>query len=385
METIKLYDKDAYQTEFEAKVVADRIEGDKEFVELDQTLFFPEEGGQSADKGFINGRVVQDVQIKNGVITHILKKEKSTLAEGEKVQGSIDWEHRFYNMQNHTGEHILSGIIHSRFGYNNVGFHLGDELVTLDLDGPISQEQLLEVEREANEAVFKNVDVIARYPAKEELAKMDYRSKIEIDGAVRIVTIPGYDMCACCAPHVAKTGEVGIIKIIKSQSYKGGVRITISCGRKGVVETQTMQTQILSISQLLSAPMDEVDQAVKKLQEENLKMRAQMKSLWGKLIEVKADAIPEGQEKVVLFEEGMDAVTVREYVELLKGKTTGVCAVFSGNDEQGYQYVMGSTEKDCREIQKVLKEKLGAKGGGKPESVQGRLQATRQQIKEIIG
>ena len=262
-ETIKLYDRDAYATEFEADIIScePNKADDKRFdIILNQTLFFPEEGGQSPDMGILGGYRVVDVQIKNGVITHTVdisagdccimgkeevqteKKadgkiigmecasEKAELAAGVHVQGKIDWQHRFYNMQQHSGEHIFSGIVHRRFGFENVGFHLSDSVVTMDFSGVISPEDIAEVEHEVNVAISKNIPIEVTYPSRDELAQLEYRSKIEIEGQVRIVTVPGYDVCACCAPHVKRTGEIGMLKVMNYQNYKGGVRISILCG-----------------------------------------------------------------------------------------------------------------------------------------------------------
>ena len=262
-ETIKLYDRDAYAIEFEADIIScePNKADDKQFdIILNQTLFFPEEGGQSPDMGILGGYSVVDVQIKNGVITHTVdisagdccimgkeeaqteKKtdgqitgmecasEKVELAAGVHVHGKIDWQHRFYNMQQHSGEHIFSGIVHRRFGFENVGFHLSDSVVTMDFSGVISPEDIAEVEHEVNVAISKNIPIEVTYPSRDELAHMEYRSKIEIEGQVRIVTVPGYDVCACCAPHVKRTGEIGMLKVMNYQNYKGGVRISILCG-----------------------------------------------------------------------------------------------------------------------------------------------------------
>ena len=208
--TVKLFYQDSHLKEFEAQVVSSRECGDCFETELDRTAFFPEGGGQYADTGTIGGVRVLDVQEKDGRVLHITD---APLIPGEKVTGRIDWAERFMKMQQHTGEHIVSGLVHARFGYNNVGFHLGREDCTMDFDGEITPEELREIEKKANRAVWENLEVQVLYPSEEELAEIDYRSKIEIEGKVRIVVIPGYDVCACCAPHVKRTGEIGLIKL----------------------------------------------------------------------------------------------------------------------------------------------------------------------------
>ena len=222
--TRKLYDEDARLLEFSGTVLSCEYDEKKKgyLVILDQTAFFPEEGGQTPDKGSIDGKEVLDVQIKDDVITHYLAEP---MEAGSMVKGTIDWQHRFFNMQQHSGEHLFSGLAYRKYGLKNVGFHLSNQIVTMDFDKALSEAQLKEMEWEINEAIVANVEIKTGYPTKEALESMDYRSKIEIDGAVRIVEILGYDVCACCAPHVARTGEIGGFKIQTVQNYKGGVRI----------------------------------------------------------------------------------------------------------------------------------------------------------------
>jgi len=225
--TLKLYDTDSYATEFDAVVLScNECEKGYEIV-LDRTVFFPEEGGQCCDRGTLNGYDITDVQIKSNVIYHY---SDTKFEIGAKVHGIIDFKLRFRNMQNHTGEHIICGIAHKLYGYENVGFHLGEDYVTMDLSGPLSKKQVHELELLANEAIYKNVSVTAYYPGKEKIKNMFYRGKSDIEGDIRIVRIKDYDVCACCAPHVAKTGEIGIIKIIDYTPHRGGMRLTILCG-----------------------------------------------------------------------------------------------------------------------------------------------------------
>ena len=239
---------------------------------LDRTAFFPEGGGQYADTGTLDEMQVCDVQEKDGRIFHIMEDKSEQIPEyftvGRSVSGRINWEERFMKMQQHTGEHIVSGLVHARFGYNNVGFHLGSEDCTMDFNGIITKEELQEIEREANRAVWKNLPVEVLYPSEEELASMEYRSKIEIEGQVRIVVIPGYDVCACCAPHVKYTGEVGVIKLTNVQRYKGGVRVTMLCGVRALLDYEEKQREVQSVSAMLCARENEIAEAVEHLRKE---------------------------------------------------------------------------------------------------------------------
>lgn len=383
--TVRLYDQDAYATEFEAEVLAcEEVEKKEKKVYqvwLDQTLFFPEEGGQSPDMGTIDGIKVLDVQIKDEVITHTLA---APLAVGTMVKGVVDWKHRFYNMQQHSGEHIFSGVVHNRFGYDNVGFHLSDSIVTMDFNGVITAEDIEKIETEVNQAIIENIPVEVSYPTKEELKVLEYRSKIEIEGQVRIVTIPGYDVCACCAPHVRRTGEIGMLKVMNVQSYKGGVRISILCGFRALEAFRQKADIITELMAQFSTNQEALVENVTKLKNTNQTMKNQLASAKQELMEYKVAAIPEDSENAILFESDLDTPVVRNVVNGLVEKFTGICAVFVGNDESGYQFIIGSKNKDCRQIAAALREKLSARGGGSDKMIQGSVAASQLQIEELL-
>ena len=383
--TIRLYDADAYQTEFEATVLAceevEKKDGRVYQVWLDQTLFFPEEGGQSPDMGTIDGVEVLDVQIKNEVITHTLA---APLTVGTTVKGVVDWKHRFYNMQQHSGEHIFSGIVHKKFGYDNVGFHLSDSIVTMDFNGVISPKEITEIEEKVNQAIIENIPVEVSYPSKGELKELDYRSKIEIEGQVRIVTIPGYDVCACCAPHVRRTGEIGSLKVMNVQSYKGGVRVSILCGFRALDAFRQKEDIITELMAEFSTSQDAILDNVKKLKGANQTMKNQLAAAKQELMEYKVSAIPEDSENAILFEADLETPVVRGVVNGLVEKFAGISAVFVGNDANGYQFIVGSKNKDCRQIAATLREKLSARGGGSDKMIQGSVAATQLQIEELL-
>lgn len=383
--TVRLYDQDAYATEFEAEVLAceevEKKEGKVYQVWLDQTLFFPEEGGQSPDMGTIDGVEVLDVQIKNDVITHTLA---APLTVGTTVKGVVDWKHRFYNMQQHSGEHIFSGIVHKKFGYDNVGFHLSDSIVTMDFNGVITPEEITEIEEKVNQAIIENIPVEVSYPSKEELKELDYRSKIEIEGQVRIVTIPGYDVCACCAPHVRRTGEIGSLKVMNVQSYKGGVRVSILCGFRALDAFRQKADIITELMAEFSTSQEAIIDNVKKLKGANQTMKNQLAAAKQELMEYKVSAIPEDSENAILFEADLETPVVRGVVNGLVEKFAGISAVFVGNDENGYQFIVGSKNKDCRQIASALREKLSARGGGSDKMIQGSVAATQLQIEELF-
>ncbi len=384
--TEKLFYQDSHLEEFTARVISCEWEEKRGCygIVLDRTCFFPEEGGQYADSGIIQEVAIEDVQEKDGVIVHY---GKSAIDTGTEVVGHIDFKERLSKMQQHTGEHIVSGLVNRHFGYDNVGFHLGKELVTMDFNGSFTQEQLQMIEQEANEAVVRNLAVQTDYPSREELEKMDYRSKKELSGQVRIVTVPGYDVCACCAPHVKHTGEIGMIRLIDAARHKGGTRVTMVCGFRALEDYRAKENNILGISRLLSAKPYETAEAVRRLQREGQQwkdklFRMQSRYLEQKLEELSASGQTEGgsKENILLFEEELDKNAARRFVDVGMHRCSGICGIFLGNDRQGYQYILGSQSVNLRDFLKKFHEEFSGKGGGKPEMVQGTISGMRSEL-----
>ena len=367
--------------EFEACVLACEASDKGYKAALDETAFFPEGGGQYADTGWLNDVRVTDAHERDGVIWHTIDKE---LEPGTKVHGRLNWAERFEKMQQHSGEHIVSGLVHGRFGYDNVGFHLGSDYCTLDFNGPITKEELKEIEEQANEAVFANLDIQTAYPSKEELESMDYRSKIEIEGQVRIVTVPGYDVCACCAPHVKKTGEIGLIKLTDMINYKGGQRISMLCGIRALKDYQQKERNVKSISALLCAKEYEAAEAVERLKEEHTSQKEQIASLQRRMLAYKAEKINVDEGVTAVFESGLTGSGPRELMNLLLERGARICAVFAGTDGEGYRYVIGSRTEDVRPLCRDLNERFSGKGGGKPGMVQGSLTGKEDEIRQTV-
>ena len=378
----KLYDADSYLKEFTATVVSCEQKDDTTYrVVLDQTAFFPEGGGQTGDIGWLNDVEVIDTREKGGVIYH---ETKVPLEAGMKVTGKIDFTVRYDKMQQHTGEHILSGIVCATYGYHNVGFHLSTEITTLDFDGELSAEQVHELEVRANKMIHANIPVQVKFPAKEELSKMDYRSKIEIEGQVRIVEIPGVDRCACCAPHVKMTGEIGLIKIVSCDRHRGGCRMTIVCGMRALKDYQQKQESVGKVSATLSAKPEKIAEAVAHLQEQQAKLREQLNHIQAMYLDSKLEKIQPEEKVVCIFEESLDSIAMRNFVNGAMERCDGVCGAFIGNDECGYHYILGSKTVDVRAVSKKLNEKFSGKGGGKPQMVQGSLSGSAKEIQEFI-
>ncbi|MBE5880886.1 MAG: alanyl-tRNA editing protein [Lachnospiraceae bacterium] len=383
----KLFYEDIHITHFKAVVLScekpDSTTGkDMYRVLLDATAFFPEEGGQSADIGTIDGREVLDVQIKNDLIYHFMKEP---IAAGKTVECHVDWAQRFDFMQQHSGEHILSGIVHERFGYNNVGFHLSPREVTLDFDGPIESEQLRDIELAANRVIWLNLPIEISYPEKEELATLTYRSKIEIDGQVRIVTIPGVDVCACCAPHVEATGQIGMIKIVNAQNYKGGMRLTIVCGQRALSDYREKLDSVTTIAQSMSVKQNQVIDAFNKLKAETQALNEKANDLQAKCLAMLLDTlpIPSESEHAVLFTNISDNIAIRNAVNNLTGQYEGYCAIFWGCDGD-YRFIAGSKHADCNLLAQQFRAQLGAKCGGNALMIQGSAAATSKNILAVF-
>ena len=373
--TEKLYDKDSHLKEFSATVLSCEKSGENYSVILDKTAFFPEGGGQESDRGNIGEAAVLDVRIVSGEIIHCTDRP---LNIGEEYACNLNWDRRFRNMQNHSGEHIVSGIVHRLYGLNNVGFHLEAEM-TVDFDGAISREQLLEVERLANKAVFQNVPIRAYYPDEKELKALDYRSKLELTENVRIVDIKGYDLCACCAPHVKKTGEIGLIKILDSFKNKGGVRIFIKCGIDALDDYNDKYLNVQKISNLLSVKQYEAALAVDRLSDENRELKFGIASLKKRLIAEKTKSFVPESDKTAVFEEGLDIKELQLFADSLYKKSGGIRGVFSG-EECNYSFAICGEETALDLFFKEFKENLNAKGGGRNGMVQGTVATVKNEI-----
>ena len=385
--TEKLFYKDSHMQMFQAIVQECCKDGENYKIRLDRTAFFPEGGGQYADHGTLNEYEVHDVKGEQGDVWHYTSHP---FEAGDVVEGKIDWQERFEKMQQHTGEHIISGLVHARFGYNNVGFHLGGDSCTMDFDGEISKEELAEIEWKANEAVVKNLEVQVTYPSKEELENIAYRSKIEIEGQIRIVTIPGYDVCACCAPHVKTTGEIGQIKLTNAQRYKGGVRITMLCGFRALCDYRQKLSATRQISASLCAKENETAEAVERLKEENNALKQELDRQKKMLLEYKVKEVDPTQKIVCLFEEGLDGEGPRFLMNQILEKQHDICAVFNRQPETSeegklsYRYVIGSKTLDMRLLVKELNSQFRGRGGGKPEMVQGSLFGDEESLRGWI-
>lgn len=375
MNTRKLYYEDQDLVEFSAKVVACE-KCDKGFwVILEQTAFYPEGGGQACDVGFLGDAKVTDVQERGEEVIHLCDQP---LEVGSVVAGKVDYERRFDLMQQHAGEHIICGIANRLYGCHNVGFHVGADTVTVDLDVFIPWEKLLEIETMANQAVFDDVPLKCWFPTQEELPKVEYRTKKRLDWPVRIVEIPGYDSCACCGLHVKRTGQIGLIKLVSSVKFHQGVRIEMVCGKRALRLTQGVFEENRQVSQAFSAKLLETGAAARRINEQLAAEKFRATGLQKQLLEMKAKSYA-GRGDVVIFED-LEPASLREFADCVAAVCGGTAAVFSGSDEKGYNVCLVNKAVDV----KPLGEKLGAKGGGKPGYFQGKVESTADIIKQKL-
>ena len=383
--TERLYDSDSYLSEFTCKVV-NLYSDDKYFyIETDRTAFFPEGGGQTSDIGTLGDCYVENVQIEEGKIIHFVEKSDEnveSLEIGMEICGKIDMKKRFSDMQQHTGEHIFSGIVNSLYGYNNVGFHLGSEVVTLDFDGTLTEEDMCKVENLVNKAVWDNLPINVMFPDDEQLSQIKYRSKIEIKEQVRIVEIPGVDVCACCAPHVKSTGEIGIIEVVNFEKYKKGTRVSILCGERALKDIRAKLNENRKISALTCAKQKETARAVERLKQENENLIYEITGLNREILSSMADTI-DPQDKIITFDKRLDCKLLSDFTISLMGKAGKFASSFCGENES-YRYCIASNNVDLRPLSKAINEAFSGRGGGKPEIVQGSLCGTQTEIEKFL-
>lgn len=377
--TVRLFDFDAYLHEFTASVVSCVRSSDSYLTVLDRTAFFPEEGGQSCDTGYISDAAVKSVFEKDGVIYHVTDKE---LLPGDEVSCSIGFDERYRKMQSHTGEHILCGVAHRLWGAENVGFHLSEEYVRVDLDVYLDREKVSLLEVEANRAIRGNHAVTAWYPASDELDSLTFRSKDGIKGEVRLVKIEDVDLCACCAPHVKSTSEVGMLKVTDSIKYKGGTRLEIVCGPDAVELFIKEHAALTALAESFSVARDDVAPAVERLRAELADTAYRLRRAERELMMKKLETTEPTDGALCFFFDGGDPEAVREF---LNG-AAGICRVaagFIGKDKE-YRYIIRSDRDDLKSLAPTINGAISGRGGGSPAMITGRCEADRGVIEQFF-
>lgn len=378
--TEKLYYSDGHLSRFTARVTSCEKEDGAWAVKLDRSAFFPGGGGQEADEGVLSDMKLLGLREEGEDIVHLTP---APLEPGALVEGRIDWPLRFSRMQGHSGEHILSGTVHRLFGYDNVGFHMGEEAITIDFSGELSREDLSRAELEANRAIWRDVPVRTLLPTPGELAAMDYRSKKELTGQVRIVEIEGVDLCACCAPHVSHSGEVGLLKIIDSMRHRGGTRLTLLCGEAALLDYEALHENNAAVSAALSAKRLETGGAIARVMAEQEERRAELTKLKRELLQLKAAALRPTEGSICIFESDIDMITLRELVNAGSELAGKVCAGFAGTDGD-YKYIIGSRTVPLRARAKEINAAIDGRGGGSDAMIQGTSRARREDIERYF-
>ena len=377
--TEKLYYADSFLTEFTARALSCEKTKNGWEVQLDRTAFYPEGGGQPSDHGTLGGAAVSDVRERDGVIYHTCDR---ALEVGSQAAGTIDFQRRFDFMQQHSGEHIVSGILCGRFHCDNVGFHIGHELVTIDFNAVLTAEDVQEVELLANQYIWEDHPIHVSWPSQAELDALRYRSKKALSGAVRIVTWPEADCCACCGTHVRSSGQVGCVKLISCQKFREGVRIEMAAGGRALAYCNAIAQQNSQVSQLLSAKPTATAAAVERVQKELYTLRGRVTALEESDFARKAQLYA-GAGDVLLVEGAMSAESIRKLCTAVQESAGGRCAVFAGGDGM-YQYAVSQPDGDLRALAKEINAALNGRGGGKPGFIQGSVQAGAADIQRVL-
>lgn len=386
-----LFETDSYVKEFSAQVLSCEKDEERNLyaVVLSATAFFPEGGGQTSDKGFLGGLEVMDVQTVDGEVLHFVSEP---LAVESMVEGKIDWNLRFRKMQNHSGEHLFCGMIHNLFGYDNVGFHMNETEVTLDVNGPLSIEDLMKIEKMANDAIVQRIPITVAFPDAQEAQSLEYRSKLELTEGIRLVTIEGIDVCACCAPHVCNTAEIGLIHVMEYLPHRGGTRIVLRCGSSAYDDYNEISNHNSTIVRLLSAKRYETGKAVENLMERFQNLQKDMSMYKRAVTEMTVSAVKEELQNrsseehgpQLIFSEILDMSQLRNLINECKEGREFMIAGFLGNDEKGYDYIISGGEEKLPDFAKRMNAALNGRGGGNLQMIQGHLQTTQEKIREFL-
>ncbi len=389
MEFNELFYMDPYRKESDAVVISCDASGKGYGIVFDDTVFYPEGGGQPADRGVLrlpDGTEIEVIDVRRDASDRVLHYTDTPLVPGTKVHQVIDRDYRFSLMQNHSGEHIVSGLIKKNFGYENVGFHMSD-VITIDISGELSWEQAMDIERKANAVVWNDIPVNIIYPDGESLENTDYRSKKELSGKVRLVEIGETDLCACCGLHVRCTGEIGMIKLLSLINYKGGVRIEMVCGEKALMDYEAKLDSNTEIKNLLSVKPHEVTAAVKHILSESAEKSARIARLNNRYFDLRVNELKEKDGIIITREDLLDGTELRKLCEKLKESkkaSVSVCLLPLPTEEPSFRYVIASKDFDLKSLAPALNKALNGRGGGSKEMIQGSFLASYDEICEKI-
>ena len=380
MVTEKLYYEDAYLREFDAEVISCSGGENGTFaVVLDRTAFYPEGGGQPGDRGLIGGITVLDTVEKDGEILHLCS---SALKPCARVHCKIDWERRLDHMQQHTGEHIISGMICSELHCSNVGFHMGEDTVTIDYDAYADMDRILEIEAKANRYLLEDHPAEIFFPGKDELSELSYRSKKELEGEVRIVSFPGADMCACCGTHLSSSAQVGLIKVLSHKKFHDGIRLEIVCGQRAVDHLMTCWRQNSAVGRELSSPYDSTHSALLRFMEQTDELKKKIAALEEENFSLTASRYADAGDTYII-RDAMETDSLRRLCEAVHSVCGGICAVFSGSGNS-YRYALRAPDDRLSELCRSINSSLNGRGGGRDGLAQGSVSADEEAIRNYF-
>ncbi|MCR4589619.1 MAG: alanyl-tRNA editing protein [Lachnospiraceae bacterium] len=389
MQFSESYYKDPYLFEYDTEVKSCKAVKHGFAVSLCDTVFYPEGGGQPADRGIFrleNGEEIRVLDVQRNEEDEVLHYTDTPIPERTPVHEVVDRDFRFSLMQNHTGEHIVSGLIHRAFGYENVGFHMSD-VITIDISGELSREQAAEIEKKANRIIWENIPVDIIFPEDSELDSLDYRSKKELNGKVRLIDIEKADLCACCGLHVKRTGEIGLIKILSLIRYKGGVRIEMVCGDKALRNYEDSHDTVTDLKNKLSVKPHELTDAVDRLMAESAEKSMRIANLNNRYFEMRIRELEAENGMILTVENDLDTIELRKFCDALnKSGKAGVSVVLKSieNEKEAFQYVIAGTDHDMKSLSKSLNEALNGRGGGSKEMIQGTFYSGLDDIRQTV-
>ena len=373
MSAERLYFIDPYLTGFSARIVARSERAGRPAVLLDRSAFYPEGGGQPADRGILNEVRVLDVQAEAEQIWHHLEGP----LDDELVQGQIDWPRRFDHMQQHHGQHLLSAAFEELFGLRTVAFHLGSESATIDLAGDAAESELLAAESRTNEVIWEDRPVLARFVSREELAGIPLRKPPVVEGLIRVVSVPDFDHSACGGTHPRTTGAVGLLYLRRRERRGGETRVEFVCGGRALRELRGRGALLARLGTLFTAGVEDLESAVTRLRENEEAGRKRLAHVTERLLRYEARelviAASASASSVVRIVR--DDLTLDEARLLARFIGEDNCIAVIGVKGEKCQLVMarpsGAERPDCGRIVREVLQRFGGRGGGQPMAAQG--------------
>ncbi len=370
-ETRRLYHDDSYQVEFTARIIEKGKREQKPAVILDQTCFYPESGGQPQDRGWIDGVEVVKVFEEDGRVIHLLEKD----IQAESIKGKIDWEIRFDHMQQHSGQHILSQSFHELLAAETLAFHLGEATSTLEMDlRKVSEEDLARVETRANEIIYQDREVKIHSLPEDKIGTLPLRRPPKKKGLIRVVEVSDFDYSACGGTHVRRTGEVGLIKILRWERIRDNLRFDFICGRRAFLDYLLKNRILRELSNRLTVHEQEVPSSIEKLFSDLKSQKSLIRKMRERIARYEAREIIEGAKGKILKK--IFAEKTHEEVRSLALniiRQGDFVILFGLKGEERGHLILACSEKlsiDMRELVPLVSPLINGKGGGRSSLVE---------------